>query len=236
MPTRDQSVRWSSEKTAGDPPARLGRDDYAIDAQRLAQRLLGCALVRVLDDGQLLRARIVETEAYVGVNDRASHAYSGRRTERNEPMYAPPGYSYVYFTYGMHYCFNVVCASVNEPAAVLVRAAEPIAGIEAMRARRTEGRASRSRSPAGPKPIVDIALCKGPACLCEALGIDRELNGTDMTSSSVLFIEQPCQEVNEAEVVRTPRIGVDNAGDWALAELRWLIATSRSVSGPKRYL
>src|SRR5262245_46221232 len=112
---------------------RWPREAFAGSAISLARRLLGAVLVRVLDDGEVLAGRIVETEAYLGVRDAASHAYKGRRTERNEAMYARPGTAYVYFTYGMHYCMNVVCGKEDVPAAVLLRALEPLAGLERMR-------------------------------------------------------------------------------------------------------
>jgi DNA-3-methyladenine glycosylase len=133
----------------------------AVSAAVLAPRLLGCILVRRLSDGTRLSGMIVETEAYVGVKDRASHAFGGRRTERNESMYCDPGTLYVYFTYGMHFCANVVCGLRGEPAAVLIRAVEPVGGIPSMLVNRKLIR--------GEKDI----LCNGPAKLCQAMGIDE---------------------------------------------------------------
>src|SRR5262249_30706689 len=112
---------------------RWKREDYARPAEELARALLGTTLVRVLDDGTRLAGRIVETEAYLGVEDRAAHSFGGRRTPRNEPMYGKPGMSYIYFTYGMHHCFNIVCGEVDEPVAVLLRGIEPTEGLEVMR-------------------------------------------------------------------------------------------------------
>ena len=148
-------------------------------------------------------------------------------------MYAKPGTSYVYFTYGMHHCFNVVCGSAGEPVAVLVqgRRTDRWAGRDA---RTRGGRASRSRSKVGPKPIRDDELCKGPACLCEAFDLDRRHSGQDLTTSTLLHIESADIVYQDDQVVRTPRIGVDSAGEWAAAELRWLVLSSRSVSGHKR--
>ena len=148
--------------------ARVGREFYVTDAATLAKRLIGCALVRRLSNGTRLSGRIVETEAYLGVQDRASHAFGGRRTPRNEMMYAQAGTAYVYFTYGMHFCMNVVCGVVDEPSAVLLRALEPSEGLEAMRAARATVRNPRPR---------DIDLCSGPGKLCQALGIGRAQNG-----------------------------------------------------------
>jgi len=161
---------------------------------------------------------IVETEAYVGVEDRASHARGGRRTARNEAMYAKPGTAYVYFTYGMHHCFNVVCGAEGEPVAVLVRALRPEEGLSLMRRRRGAGRTDRE-------------LCAGPGRLCQALGIDRRLNGADLASGARLFIEEGAAV---GPVVRGRRIGVEYAGDWAAAELRWLISGDPHISRPLR--
>lgn len=209
---------------------RLPRSFYACSAEDLARRLLGCLLVRQMDDGERLSVRIVETEAYIGVRDRASHAFGGRRTPRNEAMYADPGTSYVYFTYGMHYCFNVVCGRRDEPLAVLVRAAEPVRGVERMAALRRGGATSGNVAQAMAR------LCAGPARLCQALAIDRGLNGIDLTRDERLTIAAPERDVvDDREVVRAARIGLGCDGPWAARRLRWLVKTSPSVSvGPPR--
>lgn len=117
-----------------------------MPAEELAPALVGMVLVRVLESGERLSGRIVETEAYLGVKDRAAHSYGGRRTARNEAMYARAGTAYVYFTYGMHFCVNVVCGREDEPVAVLLRALEPLEGLEAMaRNRAAARRASTSK-------------------------------------------------------------------------------------------
>ncbi|MBC7772629.1 MAG: DNA-3-methyladenine glycosylase, partial [Pyrinomonadaceae bacterium] len=162
---------------------RLSRRAYAADSASLAVSLLGCRLVRVLDDGTRLSGIIVETEAYTGIEDQASHAFGGRRTPRNESMYAQPGTAYVYFTYGMHFCMNVVCGDEGEPVAVLLRALEPVEGIEQMVQRRNAGRTLKV-------PITESQLCNGPGKLCQAMGIDRALNGVDLVTSDRLFIER----------------------------------------------
>ena len=107
---------------------RIPRSFLAVDPEKLARRLLGQRLVRTLGDGTRLAGIIVETEAYLGVRDRAAHSFGGRRTPRNESMFARPGTAYVYFTYGMHHCVNVVCGRRDEPVAVLIRALEPVEG------------------------------------------------------------------------------------------------------------
>lgn len=203
--------------------ARLGRRALSAHPANLARDLLGCVLVRVLDDGRTLAGRIVETEAYLGVADRACHSFAGRRTPRVEPMYAPGGTAYVYFTYGMHCCMNVVCGKTGEPVAVLLRALEPVEGLDAMRARRARpGR-----------PIPDHALCRGPGNLCKALAIGLDLSGTDMTRDDRLWLARGNLAPAEARRVRaTPRVGIGDAGAWTRRRLRFLLDGSPSVSRP----
>lgn len=192
-------------------------------AESLAADLLGTTLVRRLPSGLILRGRIVETEAYIGVRDRASHAFGGRRTPRNEAMYAQPGKAYVYFTYGMHFCFNVVCAEAGDPQAVLIRAVEPLDGVEEMRLRRgLSGTTS------------DRLIASGPARLCEAFAIDRDLNAVDLVTSDRLWLESCGRAVRRP--IRTPRIGVDYAGAWAKRLLRFVDPETRhsSRSSPRR--
>jgi DNA-3-methyladenine glycosylase len=194
--------------------ARLRRDSFARDTLSVARGLLGQRLVRILD-GERLSGRIVEVEAYIGEEDQASHARCGR-TERNAPMYGPPGRAYVYFVYGMHHCLNVVTEPEGFPAAVLVRALEPLEGIEAMRARR-DGRG-------------DLELTSGPARLCQALGIDRRFDGVDLcTTNAVLFIEEN-GAMPDVAVAAGPRVGV--RGDEVALTVPWRFCArdSRYVS------
>lgn len=200
---------------------RLPRKFFARDADALARALLGRHLVRVLGDGARLAGRIVETEAYLGVPDRAAHSYGGRRTPRNAAMWGPPGHAYVYFIYGLHHCMNVVAARAGQPAAVLIRALEPLEGLDYMRAHRA------GRIPAG--RLRDTDLCSGPAKLAQALRLDRTLDGTDLVAGEVLFLEQGAR-VAPREIVATPRIGVAYAGEWAAAPLRFFVAGNPHVS------
>ncbi len=175
------------------PMIRLPRAFYERDAATVARALLGQHLAHVLDN-QRLGGLICETEAYGGADDQASHAY--RRTPRSAIMYGPPGYAYVYFIYGMHFCLNAVTEADGHPGAVLIRAIAPVEGIAIMLGRR--GRLSE-RS--------DRGLTDGPGKLCQALGITRAQNGIDLTASAELSIESGAA-VADDQVEITPRIGV----------------------------
>ena len=191
--------------------SRIGRDFFARDTLIVARELLGQRLVRLLD-GARLSGRIVEVEAYVGDGDRACHASRGR-TQRNATMFGPPGHAYVYFIYGMHHCLNAVTEREGYPAAVLIRALEPLEGIEKMRARRwpelVEGRGGRP----------DLQLTSGPAKLCQALEIDRQLDGADLCAPApLLFLEEDTPVPDEA-IATGPRVGV--RGDQVAVTIPW---------------
>jgi DNA-3-methyladenine glycosylase len=193
---------------------KLPRSFYLHDTVSVARALLGCVLWRRLDEGILLAARIVETEAYLGANDMASHARRGLRSERNASMYLEGGHAYVYFTYGMHWCMNVVTQEADTAEAVLLRGAEPVRGIEMMRERR-------------PKAKKDWELMNGPGKICMAMDIDRRLDGESLRGDA-LWIAPRDVEVNAIAV--SPRIGIDNSGDAAAWPLRFFILGNRNVS------
>jgi DNA-3-methyladenine glycosylase len=178
----------------------LPRSFYARPALAVARDLLGRDLVRPLD-GSLVVARIVECEAYQQ-DDPASHSFRGR-TARTQVMFGPPGHLYVYFSYGMHFCMNVVAGRTGEGSAVLVRAAEPVRGVEAMAARRGSS--------------TPRLLCAGPGRLTQALGISRSENGIDLVSGGELWIARG-SPVPEERVARDERIGISAARDrpWRL--------------------
>jgi DNA-3-methyladenine glycosylase len=209
--------------------ARLARSFFARDTRVVARELLGCILIHILPDGTRLRGRIVETEAY-RPGDQASHGYRGQ-TERNAPMFMRPGTAYVYFTYGMHHCFNISTEADGVGAAVLVRALEPLAGIEVMQVNR------RRIAVAAPLPLH--ALCRGPGNLCKAMALDRSHSGLDLCSrGSPLFIEQSADLRGLGDpgdrVSASPRIGVSGDETAKTVPWRFYFAGNPSVSGPSR--
>jgi DNA-3-methyladenine glycosylase len=168
--------------------------DFLKDtASNVAPRLLGCMLEREVD-GHILRAKIVETEAY-DQTDVASHSYNGR-TPRTEVMFGPAGYLYVYFTYGMHYCCNVVVGEEGYGAAVLLRALEPITGMDYMEKRRSR---------------TGTESTNGPAKLCQALGIDKNMNGHNLHDGPLRLVPQPA--LPNSMITQTTRIGISQAKD-----------------------
>ena len=170
---------------------RLPRSFFARPSPEVGPDLLGRILVRKVADGRLLTARIVEAEAYQE-DDPASHSFRGR-TNRTEVMFGPPGHAYVYFTYGMHHCMNVVTGSTGEGSAVLLRAAEPLEGLEEM---------ARRRGTTDPR-----ALCSGPGRLCQALGIDRAENGLDLVRGRLLWLLEGAP-VAPSTISVGPRVGI----------------------------
>jgi DNA-3-methyladenine glycosylase len=199
--------------------AKLPPELYLQDTVTVARALLGCVLWRRIGR-ELLGARLVEVEAYLGANDMASHARRGLRSARNESMYLGGGHAYVYFTYGMHWCMNVVTQEADIAEAVLLRAAEPVRGIESMRARR-------------PKAKRDVDLMNGPGKLCSALAIDRALDGEPLDGKRI-WIAARDVEVDEDDIAVSPRIGIDNSGDAAHWPLRFYLRGNIYVSGATR--
>lgn len=202
--------------------------------------LLGARIVR--DDATGRRVvRIVEVEAYIGEGDRASHARFGR-TARNAVMYGPPGTAYVYLVYGMHDCLNIVTEPAGHPAALLVRAVEPIEGIERMRADRAR-RAQERRRVAAPAPevappsathVADLRLGAGPGLVCAILDLDRSLTGADLLApdAAVRLEPRPLGQP-EPDIVASVRVGIGYAGEpWTTVPWRLSIAGHPSVSRP----
>jgi len=190
--------------------ARLARDFYSGDTVETARALLGRYLVRVWQ-GERLVCRITETEAYVGRCDKACHAYGYRRTERTAVLFGPPGHAYVYFIYGMYHCLNFVTEPEGEPAAVLVRGAEPVRGLDTI-CRLRFGLKADALTPAQRKNLMN-----GPGKLCKAISLTKAENGVDLTGDT-LFLCDSLEDLGlpplppRAELLRTgPRIGVDYA-------------------------
>ena len=165
----------------------------------VAAELIGKVIVSTVG-GLLTVGRIVETEAYLGYDDPASHGYRHRRNARNAALFGPPGIWYVYLSYGVHWCANLVCQRAGLASAVLLRALEPLEGLDVMRERRGE--------------LPDRQLCSGPGRLCQALGIDRDLDGSAMAQGPVVVL--PGNRVTAGAISATPRVGITKAADWPL--------------------
>ena len=180
----------------------------------VARELLGKLLVVPMPDGRRVSGMIVETEAYRGPEDRASHAFGGRRTKRTETMYQRGGVVYVFFVYGMYNQFNIVTNVENIPHAILIRALQPLEGMGIMRGRRHG------------KP--DHNLTNGPGKLCIALGIDRQLDRADLSGRRVWLEEY--EKVAASRIAKGPRVGIDYAGDWVEKPWRFWIKDNSYVS------
>jgi DNA-3-methyladenine glycosylase len=188
------------------------------DVLQIARDLLGKILVTQWD-GVRSSGRIVETEAYAGVNDRASHAFGGRRTERSEDLYGDPGTVYMYICYGMHHLFNVITNKKNIPHGVLIRALEPLEGVEHMLYRTGKTKA-------------DYSLTKGPGNLSRALGLSKLHSGTNLFSEEI-FIEDDGLRYKKDQIAITRRIGVESAREDAELPYRFIVRGNPYVSARK---
>lgn len=219
---RPLNVASQAKPPKAPPPAPLAiLPDSFYDRPgvvKVARELLGKVLVTVFQ-GRRTSGRIVEVEAYNGVVDRASHAWSGRRTKRTEVIFGPAGVAYVYLIYGIHHLFNVVTNSRDVPHAVLVRGVEPLEGIPVMLER--TGKAK-----------LDHTLTRGPGNVSRGLGIHTTDTGTSLLGDTI-FIADDGYRPRRGEIVATPRIGVDYAGEDAALPYRFYIKGNPYVSGPK---
>lgn len=202
---------------ADDTGRKLPREFYLRDARTVARELLGQELVHVSPEGDT-SGLIVETEAYLGVVDHASHAFGGRRSRRTAVMYEEGGRAYVYLIYGMYWCLNFTVQGVGTPEAVLVRALRPVTGIDLM---------AKRRNSVGKRP-ADLA--NGPGKLCRALGIDGSLYGEDLCGNVLFVRQQPLVSPGEIAVVR--RVNVDYAGEDAHRKWRYYLKRNPCVSRP----
>jgi DNA-3-methyladenine glycosylase len=222
VPATEETPR-SGNRPASTP---LPREFFDRSALAVAPELLGCVLWHASPEGTVALV-ITEVEAYTGRTDPASHAYRGQ-TARNAVMFGPPGHAYVYFTYGMHYCVNLVCEPAGESSAVLLRAGRVIEGGGLAADRRLHG-----RSPAG-RALAERDLARGPARLCQALGIDKALDGADVCAAgSPLGVAAPpgWAPAPAAAISTGPRVGISRAADWPW---RFWLAGEPSVSTYRR--
>jgi DNA-3-methyladenine glycosylase len=194
---------------------KIGREFYlSDDTIAIARDLLGKLIVVPDAAGNRISGMIVETEAYLGEIDRAAHTYEGRRTPRNESAYLIGGHVYVFFVYGMYYQLNVVCGPVDHPHVVLIRAVEPVEGIETMRQRRGE--------------MKDRNLTSGPGKLCIALAIDKTLNGADLLADQIWLEDH--RTFNHNDIAVGKRIGIDYAGEDVEKPWRFWVRGNEFVS------
>lgn len=193
---------------------RIERKFYMRDAVTVGKDILGKIIVKKTADGRIMSGRITEVEAYMGITDKASHSYGGRRTKRTEVMYKEGGYSYVFLIYGMYECFNVTVGREGDPQAVLIRGVEPLENKNLMWEKR--------------KVKKEKDISNGPGKLTKALGITREDNGADLTAGENIWLEDDGYKVKD--IVETTRIGIDYAEEDALKPWRFYIKDSIFVS------
>lgn len=191
---------------------KLSRDFYQRSALEVAKDLLGCSLVHESEEG-ITKGRIVEVEAYMGNQDLAAHSYNNR-SSRTEIQYGEGGFAYIYLIYGMYYCMNIVTNSIDQPEVVLLRALEPLEGIELMKLRR--------------KTDKLYNLCSGPGKLCTAMGINKSHYGMDLCGKQ-LYVETPDQK-DLLEIVASKRINIDYAGEAKDYLWRYTIKDSKYLS------
>ena len=188
------------------------------DTIAVAREMLGKLLVVPDEHGERVSGMIVEVEAYCGIEDRGAHSYGGRRTARNEVTYGPGGHAYVFFIYGMYYQLNFVLGPVEHPHVLLIRAVEPVEGIDVMRERRGQ--------------MKDTNLTSGPGKLCIALNIDRSLNEEDLIEGSKIWVEE-YRAFSRKEIAVGKRIGIDYAGEDAHLPWRFWVKGNPYVSKPR---
>ena len=193
----------------------LQQNFFTKDTVQVAEELLGSYLVRNIN-GRKLIGRIVETEAYLGLNDPCCHSFKGVYTERTQTMYLSGGHSYIYFTYGMHYCFNVVTKSEKEPEAVLIRAIQPLEGLAEMKKNRNKEKL--------------LELCSGPGKLCQAFHITKTLNAKNLSREGEIYIAKG-EKIEKVETDR--RVGLPLHEDSAYWFLRFYAKNNSFVSIPK---
>jgi DNA-3-methyladenine glycosylase len=197
---------------------KLSRSFYTRrNTLQVARELLGTLLVVPTNDGKRVSGLIVETEAYMGPEDKGSHAFGGRRTARTEPMFGEGGFTYVYFVYGIHYQLNVVSNIEAIPHAILIRAIEPLEGVDDMRTRRGN--------------VKEVDLTNGPGKLCKAMGIDMTFNREDLLGDRI-WIERIGPRIPNSRIASGPRVGISYAEEFVSKPWRFWIRGNRFVSKP----
>jgi len=196
---------------------RLKKDFYMDNPRVVAKKLLGKELVRKVN-GEIIVSRIVETEAYGGIEDKGSHAYGNKRTKRTEPMFHIGGTIYVYLIYGMYHLLNVVTGPVGDPNAVLIRAVEPVYGIDFIKGNRSI------------KSNKVYDLTNGPGKLTQGLAIDMDFNQKDLVSGDDLYIRESSKAIKGNEIVQSPRVNIDYAKEYKDKPWRYFIAENSYVS------
>ena len=200
---------------------KLDRDFYRVPALELARAILGFYLVHITEHGKLV-GRIVETEAYMGENDKAAHSYNNKRTKRTEVMFGPPGHAYVYLIYGMYHCFNIVAAETNIAQAVLVRAIEPLEGLNIM----TKLRYKKPSHECTKRELLN--LTNGPGKLCRAMNINIKNNGQDLCGNKLYLLKANAPPKND--IITTSRINIDYAEEAVNYPYRFYIKSNPYVS------
>ncbi|HEY8444645.1 MAG TPA: DNA-3-methyladenine glycosylase [Bacilli bacterium] len=198
---------------------KLNSQFYKRSSLEVAPELLGKHLV-FINNGKELVGRIVEVEAYMGPHDKAAHSYNNRRTKRNEIMYGPGGYAYIYLIYGMYYCLNVVTANELEPQAVLIRAVEPISGLDEMAINRYQ----KSYQDLSSKEKLN--LTNGPGKVTKALGITMKQYGESFNSDNLYILDYPCDE----KIIQTKRINIEYAEEARYFPWRFYLEGNKYVS------
>ncbi len=196
---------------------RLDREFYKQDAVSAAKNLLGKLLIREIED-ELIITKIVETEAYLGAEDKASHAFANNRTERTKVMFKEGGYAYIYLIYGMHYLLNIVTGKENSPEAVLIRALEPLEGFDLLK---------KNRKIKSDK-LAD--LTNGPGKLTQALNIDKRFNNYDLVEGDILYLGEDSENKESPVIKSAKRINIDYAEEYKDKEWRFYINDSLFLS------
>lgn len=211
---------------------KIDRNFYNRDTATVAKELLGKYLVHRVD-GEDYIGKIVETEAYLGADDKAAHSYNMRRTERNKVMFGSPGFAYVYFIYGMYYCFNVVTREEEVPQAVLIRALQPISSLDKMAINRYRDKFDKNKV-LKDKEIKN--LTNGPGKLCNAMKIDKSLNGIDLCADELFIVEgvdskyEGYKNDETFEIISSKRINIDYSEEAADFLLRFYIKNNKFIS------